>query len=508
MKREGNVLVILVLVLARWLVGLHSYSGKGTPPMYGDYEAQRHWMEITLNLPSSDWYFNTSSNDLLYWGLDYPPLTAYVSYVFGVLANVVEPPLVALTSSRGYESPTSKAFMRVSVLLCDLVLFIPAVLLLVRRVARTSSWSQKGLVSLVILVQPSLLLIDHGHFQYNNVCLGFTALAVALLWKDQEFLASVSFCLALNFKQMALYYAPAFGVYLLSKCIYRRHTVLHIAKLAVAVIATFALLWYPFCAYPRSGETCITSLGQVLHRVFPFSRGLFEDKVANVWCVADLVLKLRRRITPVTQMRLCTLATFVGFLPSVVDLLRRKPTKFRFLLALINTSLAFFLFSFQVHEKSILLPLLPISVLYIYTPLLAAWFSIVSAFSMFFLLQKDGVLIPYIVLQVSFFLLAVVPAMKSGAVDATRRAPGHDLDGRPSRFLQVYTIVSTVAAIGIHLAHATITAPQRYPHIFDYVFATLSCLHFALALAYCTFWQWTCTEPADQATIKGKTKTE
>ena len=28
------------------------FKGAGKPPMYGDYEAQRHWMEITYNLPT------------------------------------------------------------------------------------------------------------------------------------------------------------------------------------------------------------------------------------------------------------------------------------------------------------------------------------------------------------------------------------------------------------------------------------------------------------------------
>lgn len=51
--------------------------------MFGDYEAQRHWMEITVNLPASHWYTNTTDNDLLYWGLDYPPLTAYHSLLMG-----------------------------------------------------------------------------------------------------------------------------------------------------------------------------------------------------------------------------------------------------------------------------------------------------------------------------------------------------------------------------------------------------------------------------------------
>src|ERR1700722_18627487 len=51
------------------------------PPMYGDYEAQRHWMEVTIHLPVSQWYFH----DLEWWGLDYPPLTAYHSWLLGTM---------------------------------------------------------------------------------------------------------------------------------------------------------------------------------------------------------------------------------------------------------------------------------------------------------------------------------------------------------------------------------------------------------------------------------------
>jgi alpha-1,3-glucosyltransferase len=47
--------------------------------MHGDFEAQRHWMEITTHLPMSTWYFY----DLQWWGLDYPPLTAYHSWILG-----------------------------------------------------------------------------------------------------------------------------------------------------------------------------------------------------------------------------------------------------------------------------------------------------------------------------------------------------------------------------------------------------------------------------------------
>jgi alpha-1,3-glucosyltransferase len=40
-------------------------------------------MEVTVNVDVQKWYTNSSDNDLLYWGLDYPPLTAYHSYING-----------------------------------------------------------------------------------------------------------------------------------------------------------------------------------------------------------------------------------------------------------------------------------------------------------------------------------------------------------------------------------------------------------------------------------------
>lgn len=82
---QPDLLIILIALLFRLLVALHSFSGESKPPKFGDFEAQRHWMEITFNLPLGDWYRNTGSNDLKYWGLDYPPLSAYWAYITGYL---------------------------------------------------------------------------------------------------------------------------------------------------------------------------------------------------------------------------------------------------------------------------------------------------------------------------------------------------------------------------------------------------------------------------------------
>lgn len=42
-------------IAMRWIVARYPYSGHNKPPMFGDFEAQRHWMELTVNLPVNEW---------------------------------------------------------------------------------------------------------------------------------------------------------------------------------------------------------------------------------------------------------------------------------------------------------------------------------------------------------------------------------------------------------------------------------------------------------------------
>lgn len=137
-KRFSTTLIVAVISLPlflRALIGLHPHSGQenhhGSKVAYGgDYEAQRHWMELTLHLPVGEWYWY----DLEYWGLDYPPLTAFVSYICGVGSSLlVGPESMALIKSRGYEDSTHKTYMRATVWALDLLLYFPAVWLIAKR---------------------------------------------------------------------------------------------------------------------------------------------------------------------------------------------------------------------------------------------------------------------------------------------------------------------------------------------------------------------------------------
>lgn len=281
--RKWLVLALLAAVLIRCMLGMWNYSGYGNSPMYGDFEAQRHWLEVTIALPIGDWYRHTIDNDLLYWGLDYPPLTAYCSYLFGKIASVLYPSLVEFQVSRGHESIEGKLFMRMTVVFFDLILYMPLIKSLMGALYQTKHQNNDVwyfISILVLLTTPSLLLIDHGHFQYNSVSIGLALYSLYfIIVRDWDVTGSIFFCLSLNYKQMSLYYSPIFFFILLRKCFDNHRPIRHFIKISSTVVGVFAILWSPFCVYHSDEETCLSSLGHVLHRQFPFSRGIFEDKV-------------------------------------------------------------------------------------------------------------------------------------------------------------------------------------------------------------------------------------
>lgn len=55
----------------------------------------------------------------------------------------IEPESMSLRSSRGYESVTSKLFMRGTVLAADLIVFLPAVYAFVLTYYTSISWSRQ-----------------------------------------------------------------------------------------------------------------------------------------------------------------------------------------------------------------------------------------------------------------------------------------------------------------------------------------------------------------------------
>ena len=374
----GDALCISAVVISglalKAAVGRWGYSGENDHPMHGDFEAQRHWMEVTFNLPIGDWYRNTADNNLEYWGLDYPPLTAYVSWACGTVADIFYKNLITLHESRAYEQPAGKFFMRFTVILTDILILTPAIIYSLRAMLCSSkqfSMKQKRkkeiskqvesneglsstLVALLCLLGPASVLVDHGHFQYNGVCIGLALLAAAAILSNRDVIGSILFCFSLNFKQMALYYAPVYFFVLLRKCFDKAswpQKLFHLIKIGSAVILSFTALWFPFCVYHAESETCISSLFLVLSRQFPFSRGIFEDKVANLWYSMSVIVDFRQYLSIPQMVRISICFTLLLISPVAIDLMRRKGSPKRLYLSLVNCSMAFFLASFQVSES-------------------------------------------------------------------------------------------------------------------------------------------------------------
>ncbi|KAK0159936.1 hypothetical protein PV328_007395 [Microctonus aethiopoides] len=329
-------LIIGIALFLRCCIIHHPYSGENIPPMYGDYEAQRHWQEITINLPMENWYKNTSDNNLEYWGLDYPPLTAYHSYVIGKIANKINPKFIELYKSRGYESNEHKLFMRMSVMISDFFLYIIPMILFYWNIAssvpeKNSKNSEKKLTfclnnfekfCITALIYPGIILIDHGHFQYNCVSLGLFLFSCIAINRGNFSIASFFFVLALNYKQMELYHALSFFSYILGKCLFdnrEKKSFFSSLKLFLSVsftvLLTFIVVWAPFWVKNS------TVIFDIVERLFPIKRGIFEDKVANVWCLINIFIKLRNYYSNIELAKICLFTTTLSILPSSIDLL-------------------------------------------------------------------------------------------------------------------------------------------------------------------------------------------
>ena len=237
-----TLLIHFFSVLLKVLVGYFGYSGEHNPPKFGDFEAQRHWMELTINLPANDWYTDTRDNPKNYWPLDYPPLSGYHAYLLGFILKKIRPKSVVMFYSRGYEGVNFKIVMRLFALFSDIFIYHTAVNLLVKflfldlkinKKSKNVPFLNKNLLGEIqinkkyycryylflftFLVSPWLIIIDHGHYQFNNMMHGLFLYAVYFLFNEQYILAIVFYVLCVNFKQMGLYYAITFPVFVFKK---------------------------------------------------------------------------------------------------------------------------------------------------------------------------------------------------------------------------------------------------------------------------------------------------
>jgi alpha-1,3-glucosyltransferase len=272
---------------------------------------------------------------------------------------------------------------------------------------------------------------------------------------------------------MSLYYALPVFFYLLGKC-FRSGDIFLLFKLGITVIACFTVILGPFYYYGG-----INGLQQVLHRLFPFQRGLFEDKVGNFWCALNVLVKLKNMFDIPQLVRLSAVATLVTSVPSCLKVFF-YPSRKAFLNALSCTSLAFFLFSFQVHEKSILIPLLPVLLLSntdYCNALIVEWFINISMFSMFPLILKDKLVLAFVGLLLVWNSLSLF----------TLNGPFSGKSQPFATFLKNVVRISYFLAASILIAQAFVEPPAKYPDLFAVLNSVLSATCFGIIYLYFLF---------------------
>lgn len=130
-----------------------------------------------------------------------------------------------------------------------------------------------------------------------------------------------------------------------------------------------------------------------------------------------------------------------------------------------------------MHEKSILLPLLPASLLAIEEPFYLKWMMLYALFSMFPLLYRDKLILPYIALSALFLLLF--------------HARNRRQDARETKLLKAYvTAFFLLCAFILHIVYLTMQAPHRYPFLFEALIMLLSFSQFVILVIYSNAKQW------------------
>ncbi|KAH3765233.1 ALG8, alpha-1,3-glucosyltransferase S-like [Pelomyxa schiedti] len=385
---DGCVMVACCVAVTAVKVLLMMPSYRST-----DFEVHRNWMAVTYNHPVSEWYYVDQPSP---WTLDYPPLFAYFEWALSFLARVIDPLLVTERSPTEAEEDILEhklsivGFMRFSVIATDSVLLLAlywfSKTLYQHHKQKPTVWSPSLVVFALVALNPGLLIVDHVHFQYNGLLFGILIAAFAAAASGRDLLCALLFSILLNFKHIFIYMAPAFFIYLLRHYCFTQNITglrslkfLNLISLGGVVSSTFIASFSMF----------LWDLPQVLRRLFPWGRGLCHAYWApNFWAlynIADKILKiiyskmglavvnttalmtsgtvgteqqLHSVLLSPTPMITLTLTCIALAIPMVK--LWRNPTPTQLVMASAQCSLCFFVFGWHVHEKAILMAVIPL----------------------------------------------------------------------------------------------------------------------------------------------------
>ncbi|GMM31855.1 dolichyl-P-Glc:Glc1Man(9)GlcNAc(2)-PP-dolichol alpha-1,3-glucosyltransferase [Martiniozyma asiatica (nom. inval.)] len=361
-----------------------------------DFDVHRNWLSITALLPLHEWYCEETNQ----WTLDYPPFFAYFEWVLAKFVPdiVARDGCIALVAKGEYGFPTI-LFQRATVIVSEFALFA-SLQWFINTSADGGERKRNFVIAASLVMSPGLFILDHIHFQYNGFLFSILVLSIVSAKLGRYLACAFWFSVLLCFKHIFLYIAPAYFVFLLSGyCLNEMNRksfstfkgVISIVKwknllkLSVTVLSVFTFAFGPFIYYDL--------MPQLLKRLFPFSRGLTHAYWApNFWAIysfTDRVLILISKKVPnvlnggdASGLNASLTRGIVGdvsfsFLPQITPkitflltlfyqllslaLLFMQPTYQRFLGSITLCAWSSFIFGWHVHEKAVMLIIVPIS---------------------------------------------------------------------------------------------------------------------------------------------------
>lgn len=471
-----------------------------------DMEVHRNWLAITYSLPLRDWYYEATSP----WTLDYPPFFAYLSWALAQPAAWIDRRIVDVHGGLDYAAWPCKAYMRATVMATEAVL--GAALLLLARAAPDAPAHHTLLYS--VFLHPGLLIVDHIHFQYNGFLFGVLLLAVWAARTERPLLCALLFSSLLQFKHLFVYIAPAFFVYLLRGYLFPTlpttpsrvsAAVDRTLKLGAATLLPFAAALVPLVVdTAAAGRPVGAMLAQLKARLFPFDRGLLHAYWApNTWALyaaADRVLlRVRGLQLPATSRGIVGDTAF-GVLPAVppatsfalalacilvyVEPLWRRPTYTNLVGCMTLCAMTSFGVGWHVHEKAILMVVVPMSLTahrsyahWRVFQLLSA-ISIVSLLPLLFTPQETPIKLLYGVL----WYAVVSRAVNRQVLRPMPTNRGEILHWAETQYLRGLAVVALATELGLPLLQAV--APQLWPSRLAFLPLMLVSVYCALGFMY------------------------
>ncbi|XP_052794947.1 probable dolichyl pyrophosphate Glc1Man9GlcNAc2 alpha-1,3-glucosyltransferase [Mya arenaria] len=480
-----------------------------------DFDVHRNWLAITHSLPVRRWYFEDTSQ----WTLDYPPFFAWFEYALSQFAGWFDKEMLKVENVN-YRSPATILFQQLTVILTDFVYIyaVKEIYQYFRSIqAKTADleniFQSSSLVQAVILLTNfGLFIVDHIHFQYNGFLFGILLLSIVRMYQDRHMSAAFWFALLLNLKHLYLYVAPAYFVYLLRCYVFQNKSdgsidwqslsIMRLLGLGGTVISVFTLSLGPFIM--------LGQIPQLVTRLFPFKRGLCHAYWApNFWALYNVADKMASVagtrlgfVPPGNQTVSMTgglvrefdhtflpsvspLATLVlsglSMMPSLLMLWARPRGPQSFVRALILCGFGSFMFGWHVHEKAILMIIIPMGLLILERKTDASLFLVMSTvghYSLFPLLFTQC----ETPIKIGLLLLTTIYAFSSFS-------NMYKASGGPTR-LPLLSFIETLYLLGLlplevytSLVHPLIGLSQPLP----FLPLLLTSVYTSVGVTYCWF---------------------